>query len=162
MSLGGRVVLINVVLNVILIYTLSFYKAPKKVLKEIIKIQNNFLWSSTEQRKSIHWVNWTKVCTSKDKGCIGIKNIKVLNISLLLKWKWRIIHDKEAVWYGLLKHYYRHAGLELMNGGGRIGCRKDSIWWRNLLSLCRMCESDEDPFIANIVCVIGNDSNASF
>lgn len=73
-------------------------------------------------------MNWTKVCTSKDKGGIGIKNIKVLNISLLLKRNRRIIHDKEAVWYGLLKHQYSHAGLELMNGGGRIGCRKDSIW----------------------------------
>lgn len=87
LSLGGRVVLINAVLNTILIYTLSFCKAPKKVLKEIFKIQSNFLWSGTEQRKSIHWVNWTKVCASKNKDGIGIKNIEVFNISLLLKWK---------------------------------------------------------------------------
>lgn len=57
LSLGGRVVLINAVLNAIMIYTLSFYKALMKVLKEITKIQSNSLWSGSDQRKSIHWVN---------------------------------------------------------------------------------------------------------
>lgn len=42
--LGGRVVLISSVLNVIPLYSLSFYRAPNKVIKEIKIIQINFLW----------------------------------------------------------------------------------------------------------------------
>lgn len=38
LSLGGRVVLINSIMNSISIYTLSFYKAPIKALKEIQSI----------------------------------------------------------------------------------------------------------------------------
>lgn len=39
--MGVRVIMINVVLNSILTYRLSFYKAPTIVLKEITKIQSN-------------------------------------------------------------------------------------------------------------------------
>ncbi|XP_058757397.1 uncharacterized protein LOC131630651 [Vicia villosa] len=45
LSLAGRVVLINAVINAIPIYYLSFFKAPSKVINEIRAIQSNFLWS---------------------------------------------------------------------------------------------------------------------
>lgn len=57
LSMAGRVVLINSVLNAIPIYTLSFYKAPKKILKEIISIQSKFLWSGGDLKKLVHWVS---------------------------------------------------------------------------------------------------------
>lgn len=119
--------LVNAVLNNISIYMLSFYKAPMKIMKEITKIQSIFIWNSSDQRKSINWVNWKKMCSSKENGGLGIKNIELFNISLLLKWMWRIIHDKEVVWYGLLKNRYRNIELGLLNGVGRIGSRKDYI-----------------------------------
>ncbi|CAK8532874.1 unnamed protein product [Lathyrus sativus] len=44
LSIGGRVVMINYMLNVLPIYTLSFYKVPVNILKELINIQSRFLW----------------------------------------------------------------------------------------------------------------------
>lgn len=44
LSFGGRVILINAVLSRLSVYYLSFYKAPKKVLNNIIQIQHRFLW----------------------------------------------------------------------------------------------------------------------
>lgn len=76
LSFGDRVVLLNVVLNVIPIYSFSFYKAQKKFLAEIIQIQSHFIWCGIDQKKSIHWVKWSKICTPKDKGGLGIKNIE--------------------------------------------------------------------------------------
>lgn len=58
LSMGGRVVLINVVLNSIPIYNLSFYKARVKLLKKIRRIQSNFLWGGCDNKRKIHWVNW--------------------------------------------------------------------------------------------------------
>ncbi|XP_058776848.1 uncharacterized protein LOC131651198 [Vicia villosa] len=58
MSIGGRVTLINLVLNAISSFTFSFYKAPRTVIKEIRSILRNFLWSSKAIKKSIHWVKW--------------------------------------------------------------------------------------------------------
>lgn len=54
LSTGGKIVLINSILNSISIYSLSFYKAPIKVLKEIRMIQANFLWGGAEDKKVIH------------------------------------------------------------------------------------------------------------
>jgi len=45
-SLGGRMVLLNAVLNAILIFYLSFFKVPVKVWKRLVKIQREFLWGS--------------------------------------------------------------------------------------------------------------------
>lgn len=43
-SLDGRLTLLKLVLGSLAIFTLSFYKAPTKVVEEITMIQSNFLW----------------------------------------------------------------------------------------------------------------------
>lgn len=48
LSQGGRITMINVGLTNILIYLFSFYRAPKAIIQEIIKIQHNFLWWGEE------------------------------------------------------------------------------------------------------------------
>jgi len=43
-SLGGRIVLLNSVLNAIPIFFLSFLKIPAKVVRMMIYIQRDFFW----------------------------------------------------------------------------------------------------------------------
>jgi hypothetical protein len=43
-SLGGRIVLINAVLNAIPVFYLSFLKMLKIVWKKLVRIQREFLW----------------------------------------------------------------------------------------------------------------------
>jgi hypothetical protein len=43
-SLGGRIVLINAVLNSMPVFFLSYLKIPVKVWREVVKIQRTFLW----------------------------------------------------------------------------------------------------------------------
>lgn len=66
--------LINVVLSCLLVYYLSFYKAPLKVIQSITKIPRNFLWGGSESCKKIAWVRWDTVCRSREEGGLGIKN----------------------------------------------------------------------------------------
>jgi hypothetical protein len=66
-SLGGRIVLINAVLNAIPIFYLSFYKLPMKVWKKIVRIQREFLWGGVKGGKRISWVKWSVVCKDKKK-----------------------------------------------------------------------------------------------
>lgn len=72
--MGGKVVLINGVLNSILIYTLSFYKASIKVLKKIIWVEANFLWEGSDFKRIIHWVSWDSLCKPKEDGDLEKKN----------------------------------------------------------------------------------------
>jgi len=43
-SFGGRIVLLNLVINVIPIFYISFLKMPEKVWRRLVKIQREFLW----------------------------------------------------------------------------------------------------------------------
>jgi hypothetical protein len=52
-SLGGRIVLINLVLNAIPIFHLSFLKLPNKVKRKIVRIQREFLWGGVKGGKKI-------------------------------------------------------------------------------------------------------------
>lgn len=50
LSLGGRVTLLTSFLTNIPIYTMSFYRAPVSVVKEVIQIQYKFLWCGREDK----------------------------------------------------------------------------------------------------------------
>jgi len=68
-SLGGRIVLLNLVLNSIPIFYLSLMKMPAKVVKLIVSLQRNFLWGGVMGgRRRLCWVKWSKVCQPRLKG----------------------------------------------------------------------------------------------
>ena len=86
-SLGGRIVLLNSVLNAIPIFYLSYLKIPEKVMKVVIHIQRNFLWGGVGGGRKICWVNWKRVCQPRSNGGLGVRDVKLVNLSLMAKWK---------------------------------------------------------------------------
>lgn len=82
---GGRITLAQAVLSVVSIYSLFFCLIQKKFIKEITRIQRNFLWGGCEnQKKKILWVIWNVNCKEKKRG-LGIHNLKFFNYALLGK-----------------------------------------------------------------------------
>jgi hypothetical protein len=86
-SFGGRLVLINSVLNSIPIFYMSLMKMPVQVRKKVVRIQHDFLWGGVNGNKKLSWVKWKVVCREKKKGGLGVRNLEVVNTSLLLKWR---------------------------------------------------------------------------
>lgn len=136
LSIGGRVTLINSVLASLPLYLFSFYKAPRKIIDEITKLQRRFLWGGDEESKKMAWVRWNTLCTPKDKGGLGIKNLEAFNIALLTKWRWRLlVEEGSQLWSKLLVARYGINGRwprasEYTRGWGKL-----SIWWRDLCIL---------------------------
>jgi hypothetical protein len=60
-SLGGRIVLLNAVLNAIPIFYLSYLKIPILVWKKVGRIQRDFLWGGRRGRRRISWIKWETV-----------------------------------------------------------------------------------------------------
>ena len=58
-----------------------------------------------EQRK-IAWVKWRTVCQPKDKGGLGIKDLRTFNSALLGKWRWDLFHKQEEQWAKILLSKY--------------------------------------------------------
>lgn len=72
--------------------------APEGVIETLQRLRNRFLWGGSDERKVIHWISWDKVTAPKDSGGLGIGMIKALNISLIMKWWWKLRTKPGQLW----------------------------------------------------------------
>ncbi|XP_058761431.1 uncharacterized protein LOC131634822 [Vicia villosa] len=161
-SIGGRVTLIGSVLNAIPIFTLSFYKAPSKIIKEIRGLLSNFLWNGNANKRSIHWVKWENVCKPKEKGGLGIRDVGDINRALLLKWKWRILKEDNAIWSRFLLLRYHNPKFKVLASCGDVLNRGDSSWWRDIILNDFKEENSVEGFTDWINCECKNGKNILF
>ena len=127
-SLGGRVTLIQSTLTSVPIYFLSFFRAPRRVVDKLVRIQRRFLWGGGVDQHKIAWVKWESVCLPKAKGGLGIKDINTFNIALLAKWKWNLFHNSGELWARILNSKY--AGWRGLDDA--TSDNKASLWWIDL------------------------------
>lgn len=102
MSFGGRISSIKSVLGNLPIYYLSLFKMPVCVMNELVKIQSRFLLGGLRIEEKTAFGDWSKVNGSKERGGVGIKNLKWMNVCLLMKWWWRFGTKRKALWRGYL------------------------------------------------------------
>lgn len=160
LSLGGRIVLLNSVLNAIPIFYLSFFKMPVGVVKKVVRIQREFLWGGTEGGRKISWVSWKVVCQPKEVGGLGVRDVSLVNLSLLAKWKWRLLQGDNALWRGVLEERYGQKVGEFLEGGVGMWPVNASRWWKDLVSLTKT--NEVDWFYEEVVRCVGNGATTSF
>ncbi|MCH80431.1 LINE-1 reverse transcriptase like [Trifolium medium] len=134
-SLGGRIVLINVVLNAIPIFYLSFMKMPVIVWKWC-----GFKGSSYGGNK-VSWVKWAVVCKAKSKGGLGVRDARIVNLSLLTKRRWRLLLPGRALWKDVLVAKYGSLILTNLDWSGFRIPTMASKWWKDIFSLDKVVES---------------------
>lgn len=130
MSIAGRLTLITSSLNSAPIYHMSLYLLPKTVIKEMDKVRRTFFWQGGHTKRKYHLVKWVKICKSKKKGGLGIKDVRKMNLSLLCKWWWKL-ENENGIWQEIVKHKY------LKKGGVSSVKHKqiDSPMWADLLKV---------------------------
>jgi Reverse transcriptase (RNA-dependent DNA polymerase) len=91
LSLGGRLILIRSVLNVISIYWMIIFRLPSHIRYRINQLCKKFLWFGGHSvRKKIYClVAWKIVYNSCEQSGLGILNLHLMNKALLYKWLWR-------------------------------------------------------------------------
>jgi hypothetical protein len=62
---AGRLTLAKSVIEVVPTYSMMSSKIPKACIDEIQKIQRNFIWGDTDQKRRFHVVGWDKVTMPK-------------------------------------------------------------------------------------------------
>lgn len=95
---GGKLTLINSSLANLPIYFMSLFRMPLAVAKRIEKIQRQFFWGDTVEKKRLHLIKWEMIAKKKEYGGLGIKNLMVQNLALLAKWWWRFNQEGESLW----------------------------------------------------------------
>ncbi|WMV55343.1 hypothetical protein MTR67_048728 [Solanum verrucosum] len=69
-----------------------------KVVENLDKLRRKFLWQGNKDGKGYSLVNWETALLSKDRGGLGIKNLKLQNESLLKKWLWKYTEERNSLW----------------------------------------------------------------
>ena len=85
LSQAGRKVFIKSVIQAILTYTMSHFKLPKGLIKELELLIHKFWWGYKGDSRKVHWVKWERLCEAKEVGGLGFKEIEKFNEALLAK-----------------------------------------------------------------------------
>ncbi|XP_073132985.1 uncharacterized mitochondrial protein AtMg00310-like [Henckelia pumila] len=120
------VVLIKSAAQAIPSYCMSTFLIPISLADELQRMLNSFWWGSKKNGgRSMHWLNWSKMCTTKDTGGLGFRDFMNFNIAMLGKQGWRLISDPDALVCKVLKAKYYPTG-DFLNA--KLGHNPSYIW----------------------------------
>jgi len=83
-----------------------------------------------------------------------------MNISLLAKWRWRLLDREKALWKRVLVEKYGRCEGTLLEAGSLEWSRHSSLWWKEVVKLGDFCRSNW--FNLEVVRKVGNGLNSSF
>ncbi|KAJ1690962.1 hypothetical protein LUZ63_015117 [Rhynchospora breviuscula] len=153
LSRAGRVVLASSVLSTVPVFFMSVFKLPGWVIKAIDRIRRNFIWgSSNNDKRAIHLLSWDRVCLPKSFGGFGLLNLNMQNISLLLRWWWRLHTTPDSLWSKIAHCLYSKRDRNVPPiAWNSIG----SFFWHDLFSI-------RSFFQLSTRSIIGSGLNTSF
>jgi hypothetical protein len=105
LTMGGRLVLIKVVLESIPVYWLTLAHISIFVLNVLRRLSYDFLWSRSKSKKCYHLCNWQALTKPKQLGGWGIQNIFVFYRALATNTLWRALM-KPGIWHRVIKEKY--------------------------------------------------------
>nr|GEW69545.1 RNA-directed DNA polymerase, eukaryota, reverse transcriptase zinc-binding domain protein [Tanacetum cinerariifolium] len=85
-------------------------RAPSSVISSIECRRRRFFGGYKENEKKIVGVHWQKVIADKKDEGLGIGSIKGKKFSLLGKWRWRFLNEKDALWIKVISKIYGSDG----------------------------------------------------
>jgi len=132
---------------------------PVAVWKKITKLQRNFLWGGVMGGRKVCWVNWRTICNPKEKGGLGVRDVRAVNLSLLAKWRWRLLQEGVPLWKEVLLAKYG-GGINMLEGGREVVPYYASRWWKDVVSLEKVGEVNW--FNRELIRMVGNGENTSF
>jgi len=104
---------------------------------KLVNIQRRFLWGGGRKQRKIVWVNWETVYLPKDKGGLGIRDLRTFNTTLLGKWRWELFQNQGEMWSRILISKY--GGWRSLDEKRRSSYH--SPWWKDLMSINQQRDS---------------------
>ena len=111
LSPAGRVILVQFVTFAIPAYYMQNVTLPIRICSNLDKMNKDFLWGSTNERKKMHMISWDKVCRPKDLGGLGLYSTRSRNLALLAKLNWRAMEEPDSLWVKTLSAKYCPNGI---------------------------------------------------
>ncbi|XP_027156321.1 uncharacterized protein LOC113757111 [Coffea eugenioides] len=106
LSAAGKEVMLKAVAYALPTYTMSCFKIPKRMCKDINSIVANYWWGEANGRNKMHWSSWSNISRDRKSGGLGFKDLEAFNIALLGKQVWRLLTQPNLLVSKVLKARY--------------------------------------------------------
>ena len=95
--------LIKAVIQAIPTYAMRYSILPLGLFNEIEVRVRKFWWGQQGEKRKIHWLKWGEMTKAKTEGGMGFCDLVLHNDSLLAKQAWRLMEDKNSLFYKFFK-----------------------------------------------------------
>lgn len=103
----GRTIMIKYVTSSMSIYQMNCFRLPKKICKDLNKIQRDFWWRKhIDTPKGVYLKGWDSFSKSITDGGLGFQNITLFNSAMIAKMGWRLNENPTSLCASLLKAKY--------------------------------------------------------
>lgn len=130
LSGAGKQVLLKAVLAAMPNYTMSCFKIPRSLSKQIQSLLTRFWWDANPEKRKMCWVAWSILTRPKYAGGLGFRDIETFNDALLAKIGWRLLKDPQSLLAQVLLGKY-------VRNGSFLDCQAPSNashGWRSILA----------------------------
>jgi hypothetical protein len=97
LSHTGRLVLINMVIKALALYTMSTTLIPKGLLTQISGLMKRFFWNKMDSGRYMPLISWDVVTLDKDERGLEIRDLACLNDALMVKLLCRLVQQDSTV-----------------------------------------------------------------
>jgi hypothetical protein len=131
---AGRLQYITSVLSSIPVYYMSTVLFSKTFINKIISINRKFWWIGVQAENPtnpLHFHSWDDISKPKAQGGLGIRDMELINKSLLIQTAWNIVTDKNPFLSNILKaKYYPNSSFWTNPTSG-----PKSVFWSSVLQI---------------------------
>ncbi|XP_073014549.1 uncharacterized mitochondrial protein AtMg00310-like [Primulina eburnea] len=129
-SAGGREVIIKAVAYAIPAYTMSVFRLPDVLCKQIQTMITDYCWGELKQEKRIHLKKWSLLCLSKlNGGAVWCRDLNNFNQAVSAKQAWRVLSHPDTLVARIFKAKYFHSSKFLDASRGH----NSSFAWKSVL-----------------------------
>lgn len=145
LSQPGREILIKAVLQGLSMYTMSVYRFPQALCRDIGVLYPHFWWGWSDHEWKIHWFSWKSMRVSKMEAGMGFRNLKAFNLALLAKMLWYILSKPHSLAATILKDKYLK-GYNIME----VRVKPISYWmWKSIIGARMVIERGDQWTVWN-------------
>ena len=149
LSYSGTLEMVNSTITPITTYAMCTIKLPKGVIDNIDRARKQCLWRGNDtEKKGGNLVAWPTVMKTKEKGGLGMINLRLQN-DALLKQLSKFYNKEDIPWVQLIWSKYYDTKVP------RAAKETGSFWWKDVLRLSVI-------FRRIAKCELGDGSSACF
>jgi hypothetical protein len=101
------------------------------------------------------------VCKAKSNGGLGVRDINLVNQSLLAKWRWWLLTPGRFLWKDILVAKYGNHILSEVDWASHRTPSWASSWWKNIIAVDKAIPG-KNWLVESVTRKVGNGMSTSF